>query len=998
MASTNITTFPGKVGISNANPTHTLSIGSNVFVDDTGLTVTGTITTTGELSGDGAGLSNIQTSNVIGLTNNVARIGTLETDLDSNVTRIETLETDLDSNVTRIETLETDLDSNVTRIENLESGDITITGTKTFQDDVVLESNLRVQGDLLVANTVNMTVSDPILELGSNNLNTGDIGLVMTRHGASNSNVAVFFDETADTLKLGYTLNGAGDSTLEFDSNALAVSVQGALTVGSNLEVGTANLFVDTTTGNVGIGTTSPSSRLHVNPNTTSTGTPNSTGAYIYNTNTGDATCTIRVKDSNAGDPYLSFDVAGEAGWCWGMDNSDANKMKLGATWDSLTTDTKMTIDSDGNVGIGTTSPGSKLNVHGSVSTGRNLAREVGSVISYSSQYTASRGAANIINGSKNFENGSNDWITAQGQRANAYVVIDLGAAYAVDRLVIYNQNEYSDSSREVKGFQLHGSADNSTWVTVLTSECGRSNAHETNPGWSFRIPQNWDDDTEGTSYRYWKFIMTSFHGTDGYGGITELELYEASNPVDDEVSTGSLVAQDVYSETGNFSRGATIGKGYGGTSTGANNLLVEGNVGIGTASPAQKLHVEHYGSAIGDFEGLRIANHATNLHATSRPAYEFVVSDIASGTGIGASKFAIGYRDTTSASRTDRLVIDSSGYVGIGEASPAEPLHVRANGPHILVEGLSNENAQIDFSSGPNYRSSRHRIESRHYALSGNGYRNWLAFNVNEGGESTPGTRMVIRGDGRVGIGTTDPKTTLDVTGSINTGTYGVSSGYMANRSLTIGDHNANYGGGTSGWNTNTTGFLMECLDNTEIAVHDSGTRVASFMYYQGGSTNKFTIGRNMGWGTTNVEVAGVIKNKNPTWSVYKGSTGGNNSGILQYNSNRCTPVNVTLNTVVVSGLTYFYRATITVAGRYFVGFQGFADPGQNGGGHEIYISKNGTNMVRNYMDAPTNNYNTHGGLGVVLDLAINDYLEVYSSRIMHHNANCSFYGFMIG
>src|SRR6056300_1359661 len=218
MASTNITTFTGKVAISNTNPTHTLSIGSNVFVDDTGLTVTGTITTTGELSGDGAGLSNIQTSNVIGLTNNVARIGTLETDLGSNVTRIETLETDLDSNatrigtletdldsnVTRIETLETDLDSNVTRIENLETGDITITGTKTFENDVVLESNLRVQGNLRVANTLYMTVFDPILELGSNNLNTGDVGLVMTRHGASNSNAAIFFDESEDTLKLGY--------------------------------------------------------------------------------------------------------------------------------------------------------------------------------------------------------------------------------------------------------------------------------------------------------------------------------------------------------------------------------------------------------------------------------------------------------------------------------------------------------------------------------------------------------------------------------------------------------------------------------------------------------------------------------------------------------------------------------------------------------------------------------------------------------------------------
>ena len=35
-----------------------------------------------------------------------------------------------------------------------------------------------------------------------------------------------------------------------------------------------------------------------------------------------------------------------------------------------------------------------------------------------------------------------------------------------------------------------------------------------------------------------------------------------------------------------------------------------------------------------------------------------------------------------------------------------------------------------------------------------------------------------------------------------------------------------------------------MECLDNTEIAMHDAGNRVASFMQYLGNSTNTIIMG----------------------------------------------------------------------------------------------------------------------------------------------------------
>ena len=94
-ASTNITTFPGKVGISNANPTHTLAIGSNVYVDDTG---SNKLTVTGVISGDGLGISNIQTANVLGLTDNVTRIATLESDLTSNASRVTSLESEIKTN------------------------------------------------------------------------------------------------------------------------------------------------------------------------------------------------------------------------------------------------------------------------------------------------------------------------------------------------------------------------------------------------------------------------------------------------------------------------------------------------------------------------------------------------------------------------------------------------------------------------------------------------------------------------------------------------------------------------------------------------------------------------------------------------------------------------------------------------------------------------------------------------------------------------------------
>ncbi|MFI3220340.1 MAG: tail fiber domain-containing protein [Methylococcales bacterium] len=113
------------------------------------------------------------------------------------------------------------------------------------------------------------------------------------------------------------------------------------------------------------------------------------------------------------------------------------------------------------------------------------------------------------------------------------------------------------------------------------------------------------------------------------------------------------------------------------------------------------------------------------------------------------------------------------------------------------------------------------------------------------------------ISENGKVGIGTNTPLANLSVMGigmitASDDSNVSVRDGRMASGSLTIGNTKASYGGG-SGWNPNTAGLMLETLANTEIAVHDSGERLSSLMYYEGDTANRINIGRNMGSGAIN-------------------------------------------------------------------------------------------------------------------------------------------------
>jgi len=117
------------------------------------------------------------------------------------------------------------------------------------------------------------------------------------------------------------------------------------------------------------------------------------------------------------------------------------------------------------------------------------------------------------------------------------------------------------------------------------------------------------------------------------------------------------------------------------------------------------------------------------------------------------------------------------------------------------------------------------------------------------------------IASNGNIGIGTNNPAATLNVSGtvSIQTGATGVQMNDMTSGSLKLGNITQNYGQVGSGSTTNMGVIVLECLDNTEIALHDAGTANHSLIRYT--SNGNITMGRNLAWG-----VCSVFKGNNGT------------------------------------------------------------------------------------------------------------------------------------
>ena len=684
--------------------------------------------------------------------------------------------------------------------------------------------------DTLTAGTLtigagSVTDSSGAISFGNENLTT--TGTVTAAGTSVFTNLDISGDVDVDG-----TLNV---DAIDIDGN---VQVDGTVTVGVN-DTGHDVKFYGATSGaymhwdestddlilagasKLGIGTASPGTILDINDDA-STGTGlrvtggGGGGALATFTRDVGSTGSIMI-NSDGGDPQIRFTSASD-NWSIGLDSTVFNicdGVAVGANQ-------RLVIDTSGNVGIGTTSPSKKLQISSDANA----------------QSTAAIPGIRI----------ENTDTTASDTNVSGEIEFFSKDASEADKISGFIKNVAEDAGTKY-ALTFGAKATGANAAEAMRIDNGG------NVGIGTAAPQgHLHINTESA-----EATEVYIDGESNQQKSVELRHYDASE--------ASGAGRNTFYLKTKAADKVTLG-GYNDSSSEFELVTFQenGNVGIGTTSPAYKLEVNGDTVIGNDTDGnAKInsisgdsANGSGNVHYTFRGN---------EGTGlrrVAANTLAL---DTTS---QERVRIDSSGNVGIGITSPnskltivgddaetaaintatATTLEVAGNG------GSSNSGGAVIFSAA----SGAWKFAAiKGLAVSGTANTTGdLAFSTrNATGDSTLTERMRIKYDGNIGIGTAAPAEKLEVAGNIQLDS--------SNANLLIKQ-------GTGG----TTGgmYFMFSSDATKYAgmefVYDTRTTVGPRFYSQNGydltvdsgddlhlqtdSTDRLTIlnAGNVGIGTT--------------------------------------------------------------------------------------------------------------------------------------------------
>jgi hypothetical protein len=585
-------------------------------------------------------------------------------------------------------------------------GDGTGTGGLTVLGNSTTTGDAKISGGLAVAG---ITITD----FQNINMSSGDAiqwGSSLTRlYGASAT--LNFITNSINRLFIGQYGNiGVGTTTPE--SSFVIQSASSTIPVLTVASTSGSSLLTVLGNGYVGIGTNAPTAELNIYKNNGS----DDVTAYIQNGSaSGGADAILRIGTTNStGNPYVQYYTQGVAYWSAGM-NSNSNKFVITPATDptSAVINNSFYMTSVGMIGLGTSTPSSKLTIeqgmtgtgnlfqiasssNGTATTTLFVVDQYGNVGIGTTSPSSLLAVQGLVTGANFFAYSTTSTTTLAGglDVGNGGLVYDLESGETYIGSLISGTQTFDYDAGTVQWTDLPiweagldtpqsytASIGGNEMLTIYGLSSGASTTYNNMVGIGSSTPSRFLT-VAGDSY--FTNNITSASSTLGYA--TSTSLYTAtfglgSDYITDLTGTGLSVTNGVLNVTGDgLSNWLTLNGALTPSTTLGIRINASSTIGDGTGAGGLTILGNSTTTGSASVIGaLSAASMAVTSGSTYSLGDKVALTNSGGVMSIGSSAIWTGL--TFGPGATPRMSIDSSGNVGIGTSTPLSTLTIQGSG-----------------------------------------------------------------------------------------------------------------------------------------------------------------------------------------------------------------------------------------------------------------------------------------------------------------------------